>query len=99
MPRRPAPLQLPPDLGRLLAADIPRDRAELAVRLGTLRWLRGWNWRQLGEEAGVHPRQVEEIEAGVRDPSFSTLIKLARALGLHSLDELVVELPLTVPTA
>jgi ribosome-binding protein aMBF1 (putative translation factor) len=95
VPRPPAPVQEPPDKAALIQADISRERAELAFRIGTLRQARAMNWRQLAKKAEIHTKQVQGIESGQRDPSFSTLLKLARALELHSLDELVVELPLT----
>ena len=77
-----------------MACGIARDRAVLAERLGHLRHLRGWNWADLAREAGIHVVQVQGIEEGRREPRFGTLIKLASALRLHALDELVGPLPL-----
>jgi transcriptional regulator with XRE-family HTH domain len=73
---------------------VARERAELAVRIGELRHSHSWSWTELGKRAGVHAKQVEGIEMGIRDPQFSTLVKLARALELHPMDELLVALPL-----
>ena len=42
----------------------------------------------------MNQRQVEDVERGQRDIQFSSLIKLANAFGLHSLDELLIVLPL-----
>jgi len=39
--------------------------------------------------------QVEVAERGRRDIQFSSLIKLAKAFGLCSLDELLIVLPLS----
>lgn len=66
---------------------VSRERALLAVRLSALRVDRGWNWATLARHAGINARQVEEIEAAERDPSFTTLVRLANALAVHSLDE------------
>ena len=73
---------------------MPRERALLAQRVGELRYRNGWNWIELGHAATVHPRLLEEIETGPRDPQFSTLLKIAEAFDLHSLDELLSPLPL-----
>jgi len=97
MPRVRQLPQSPPTLDTLLRKGITRERALLASRVGQLRWEHQWNWRDLGRIAGVHPKLVEDLEAGQRDVQFSTLVKLARGLGLHSLDELLVILPLTMP--
>lgn len=43
----------------------------------------------------MNQRQVEDVERGQRDIQFSSLIKLANAFGLHSLDELLIVLPLS----
>lgn len=68
---------------------ITRERAALAVRLSELRVARDLNWNELAVRAGINGVQVKGLEAGERDPSFSTLIKIATALGLRSLDELL----------
>jgi hypothetical protein len=56
-----------------------------------LRVERQWNWGQLAQRAGpgVKGVQVQEIEEARRDPGFSTLLQLAAALELGSLDELL----------
>lgn len=87
------PTQPPPSSAVLLSNGIPRVRAELAVRIGVLRVERDWNWSELAGVAGISAVQVEGIEACRRDPSFSTLIKIAVALELRSLDELLGPMP------
>ncbi len=91
-PRQPP--QPGPTLVSLQAEGITRDRAILAVRLAKLRLERDWNWTELANAAGVSWKQVEEVETGHRDPQFSTVVKLAKALEVHSLDEMLGELPL-----
>ena len=88
-------MQPAPNRAVLLANGIPRDHAELAVRVGELRVAKGWNWGTLAKEAGPGMRntQIRAIERGTHNPTFSTLMKLARALDLRSLDELLGELP------
>lgn len=93
MGRARRPTQPSPDSELLTASGIPRVRAELAARIGGLRVERGWNWAELAGAAGISAVQVEGIEACRRDPSFSTLIKIAVALELRSLDELLGQMP------
>ena len=52
-------------------------------------------WAQLAARADVHPLQVKQIETGARDPYFMTVFKIAKALNLTALDELLAPLPLT----
>jgi transcriptional regulator with XRE-family HTH domain len=53
-------------------------------------------WSQLAAKAKVNPKQIEQIETGMRNPSFTTVIKVAGALELRALDELLGPLPLSV---
>jgi len=55
------------DLGRRI-----RDRREAASLTPD----------QLAARAGLDPAELEAVEAGLRDPAFTTLCRLARALGL-----------------
>ncbi len=84
-----ARVQAPPLLEVLLGSGVTRERAFLGVQLGSLRHERGWNWNDLARVAGIRSVQVKGIEEGRRDPGFSTLVRLARALDLRSLDELL----------
>ncbi len=38
---------------------------------------------QLSERSGVQPGEISRIETGKRDPQISTLLKLARGLGVR----------------
>ena len=61
----------------------------MAARLSELRVARDLNWNELAVKAGINRRQVELLEAGTKDPAVSTIFKLAAALDLRSLDELL----------
>jgi transcriptional regulator with XRE-family HTH domain len=59
-----------------------------ARRLVRLRRLQYWTQEELAERAGVSLAIVSSLEQGLRqDPRLSTVVKLARALGV-TLDEL-----------
>jgi transcriptional regulator with XRE-family HTH domain len=51
-----------------------------------LRQAKGWTQEQLGVYAGSSQPTVNLLEAGKRNPSASTLEKLARALGVEVVD-------------
>ena len=46
-----------------------------------LRQARGWTQETLAFEAGVERVFVSMLERGVRQPTFTTILKLAAALG------------------
>jgi ribosome-binding protein aMBF1 (putative translation factor) len=75
--RRPAAPQPAPTLRTLTASGIAHEYAALAVRVGNLRVARGWTINRLSTESGINNRILREIEAGTRDTSLSTLLKLA----------------------
>jgi transcriptional regulator with XRE-family HTH domain len=60
-------------------------------RLRALRQRRGWTQAQLAERAGMHPQSVVKLEAGDREPAWSTLWTLAAALGVGLQDFADVE--------
>ena len=91
--RPPGPPE-PPESLEKLQAELPRDRALIAYRVAAKRCALKLTRSQLAGRAGVNQRQIEEIEAGIRDPQLSTVLKLARALKLAALDELLGPLPL-----
>lgn len=51
-------------------------------RLRQLREARGWVQEQLADVAGVSTATISRIEAGLREPGWGTVVKLARALGV-----------------
>jgi DNA-binding XRE family transcriptional regulator len=91
--RRPGEAQPPPALEDLLQRGITRERAYLAVQVGTRRHRKPWTRAQLATRAAVNLRQITQIETGERDPHFTTVIKVAKALELHALDELLGPMP------
>jgi transcriptional regulator with XRE-family HTH domain len=58
-----------------LPADVPPLRQ--------LRRLRGWTQAQLAEAAGVTRVTIQKLERGVREPRPSTMVAVARALGVE----------------
>ena len=56
----------------------PRD--QLAANLRRARSEAQLTQEALGDLAGMHATEVSRLERGVRDPRFSTLLRLARAL-------------------
>jgi transcriptional regulator with XRE-family HTH domain len=79
-----------------MAEGITRDRALLGAGVGICRWrlTPPITQAQLGNRAGVHPRRIGELENGVLNPRFLTLLRIADALEVDSLDELLGVLPL-----
>jgi len=63
-----------------------RDRLPEAIafgkRLHQLREAKGWTLEELAEAAGMNELQVGHIERGASDVKLSTILKLARALGI-----------------
>jgi transcriptional regulator with XRE-family HTH domain len=56
------------------------EHAALGEALRRLRDARGWTQEKLAEEAATDLRQVGGIERGLRNPTYETLVRLARAL-------------------
>jgi transcriptional regulator with XRE-family HTH domain len=54
----------------------------LAKTLKTLRKARGWSQPVLAKKAGVSAGYLARLERARHDPRLSTLIKLAKALGV-----------------
>lgn len=52
-------------------------------RVRALRLKRGWSQEQLAEEADLNSVQVSHIERGANEPKLTTIIRLARALGVR----------------
>ena len=57
-------------------------------RIRTLRSKKGWTQQELGGQADINYKFLGEIERGQKNASFSTLAKIAAALGVE-LPELV----------
>ena len=64
------------------------ERAFSGERLREMRKARGWSQMQLAQESGIWVSRISLLENNhVADPRFSTILKLAEALGC-SADEL-----------
>lgn len=60
-----------------------RRTVTLGELIGIARECKGWTLRELERASGVSNALISQIETGkVRDPGFSTVVKLADALGL-----------------
>lgn len=53
-------------------------------RVRTLRLKRGMTQERLAEEADLNSVQVSHIERGANEPKLTTIIRLARALGVKA---------------
>lgn len=53
-------------------------------RVRALRLKRGWTQERLAEEADLNSVQVSHIERGANEPKLTTIIRLARALGVKA---------------
>ena len=60
----------------------------LGKRVRDLRIHRGWSQEELADRSSLHPTYVGGIERGLRNPSYLSLVKIAKALNL-SLPELL----------
>lgn len=59
----------------------------IATNLTRLRLSRGWSQARLASEAGLPRQTLQRIERGKRlDPQISTVLALARALGVSVAD-------------
>jgi len=57
-------------------------REQFAVNLKRLRQQAGLSQEALASAADFHPTEVSRLERSVRDPRLSTIVRLARALGV-----------------
>jgi transcriptional regulator with XRE-family HTH domain len=65
---------------------VAADLAHLAVTVGSLRVDHGWTRQQLADASQTNNHVVTGIESGTRDPTYTTVVKLLRALGVGALD-------------
>ena len=65
-----------------------RDRLPEAIAFGkrvrALREARDWTQEHLAEEADLNWLQIGHIERGASDPKLSTVMRIARALGVKA---------------
>lgn len=57
------------------------EHAALGEAIEQLRKEAGLSQEALSDKAGIHVTHIGGLERGVRNPSYSTLLKLAQALG------------------
>jgi transcriptional regulator with XRE-family HTH domain len=60
----------------------PQER--FAANLRRQRLAKGLSQEQLAEKTGVHPSEVSRLERAARDPRLSTIVKVARGLGVSA---------------
>jgi len=65
---------------------LPRIKLKLAKRIKTLRKEKDLTSEQLAKQAGISKSTLSYIERGVSDPRLSTLVELARRLGMKSIE-------------
>lgn len=56
------------------------EKVLLGRRIRSLRNAKGWTQEKLGSESGISYKFIGEIERGLQNPSFETLVKIATAL-------------------
>lgn len=56
------------------------EKVLIGRRIRALRNAKGWTQEKLGVESGISYKFIGEIERGLQNPSFETLVKIAVAL-------------------
>jgi transcriptional regulator with XRE-family HTH domain len=59
------------------------EHAALGEAIRQVRTERGLSQEELADAAGMHVTHVGGLERGVRNPSYTTLVRLSRALGVE----------------
>ncbi len=59
------------------------DVAIFARNVAATRAKRGLSQAQVSKPSGIHATEVSRIERGLRDPRLSTIVRLARAMGVE----------------
>jgi transcriptional regulator with XRE-family HTH domain len=59
------------------------DVAIFARNVAATRARQGLSQSQVSKRSGVHVTEVSRIERGLRDPKLSTIVRLARAMGVE----------------
>lgn len=60
------------------------NEMEFKDRLRTIREMSGLTQSELARKAGCEPSNIAHMEAGRREPNFSNLVKLVKALGISA---------------
>jgi transcriptional regulator with XRE-family HTH domain len=61
-------------------------RSQFAANLLRLRVAAGLTQEGLSDRSGLHSTEISRLERGVRDPRLSTIVRVARALGVPPAD-------------
>ena len=62
----------------------PHER--FAANLRSERLRAGMSQEALGHACDLHPTEISRLERAVREPRLSTIVRLARALGVRASD-------------
>src|SRR5215475_6525926 len=65
-----------------LSGVVPMDATRFSARLKEMRERAGLTQKQLADRAGVSQRGISHWEQGLREPTWSNVIALAKALGV-----------------
>ena len=65
-----------------MAKKVP-TRETIGQVMRAFRQRRGLSQEQLGDQAGMHRTYIGQVERGERNPSFESLDRLLRALGVN----------------
>jgi transcriptional regulator with XRE-family HTH domain len=66
------------------------EHEALGNAIRQIREREGLTQSQLGRKTGLHPSYISDIERGVRNPSWSIIVNVAKALGIKP-SELVAQ--------
>jgi len=71
-----------------LLAELPGVTPEerFGANLRQTRTKRGWSQEELGQTSGLHMTEISRLERAVREPRLSTIVRLAKALGVTPAD-------------
>lgn len=67
-----------------------KDLIKLGEKIRTLRDSKGYSQEALANKAGLHRNFISSLELAQKNPTYTTLIKLARALEI-TVQELIPE--------
>jgi transcriptional regulator with XRE-family HTH domain len=59
---------------------------QFGLALRQARRSKGLSQERLGELTGLHPTEISRLERAAREPRLSTIVKLARPLGITAAD-------------
>jgi transcriptional regulator with XRE-family HTH domain len=66
---------------------------QLGGRIRTIREERGLSQEELGFRSDLHRTYISEIELGQKNPTYLTLIKIAKALSMSIFDLIPNKIP------